>query len=692
MTLDQMLTFGIISITVALFIWNRWRYDIVALGSLFASVLVGIVPADKAFTGFSDPVVVTVACILVISTAISRSGFIDLALRVMNRVTGLQNTQVFLLSGMVMVLSAFMNNVGALAVFLPIAMSFARKEGRKPSEFLMPMAFASLLGGLVTLIGTPPNLMISNIRKDFVGAPYEMFDFAPVGLGVCFLGLLYLTFCWRFLPKDRRGQPLPEERFSIEDYVSEVSVEENSPFIDKTVREVESLIEGEVAIVGLLRSGYRTLAPSGRLKVRVGDVLVIKTDPVTLKNAVDAGKLTLIGSKETEQLSITSDDVGIAEAVVMAGSQLTGSTPREMQLRRRFSVNLLAVRQSDTRRQNRLHNVRFQEGDVIVLQGSLESMPETLSELGCLPLAERNLQLGRPKVLYLPALIMAVAVALAVLDILPLAISFLGGVILIALLRIMRPNEIYSSIDISIIILLGALIPVTQAMQTTGDADDRRCGTDCRGDFRCYGHASPVRRSQRRDDCHHAGHAIPEQCGDGAAHGAYCRQYGAEHECGCGCVFDGGGCRRVLRLFDTRGTPVEHAGHGSGGLPVHGLLAAWFAAFGSCGRARRAHHHMGMGLGRNFENRVDFDGDVERQRRCTHGKTGVLAALTQHIDNQIRCAVDDGGHLVEIRGAGDKAAQLDAANKAGFIAAHGGKRLRQNIQGTGLGGFLAPFN
>lgn len=471
MTLDQMLTFGIISITVALFIWNRWRYDIVALGSLFASVLVGIVPADKAFTGFSDPVVVTVACILVISTAISRSGFIDLALRVMNRVTGLQNTQVFLLSGMVMVLSAFMNNVGALAVFLPIAMSFARKEGRKPSEFLMPIAFASLLGGLVTLIGTPPNLMISNIRKDFVGAPYEMFDFAPVGLGVCFLGLLYLTFCWRFLPKDRRGQPLPEERFSIEDYVSEVSVEENSPFIDKTVREVESLIEGEVAIVGLLRSGYRTLAPSGRLKVRVGDVLVIKTDPVTLKNAVDAGKLTLIGSKETEQLSITSDDVGIAEAVVMAGSQLTGSTPREMQLRRRFSVNLLAVRQSDTRRQNRLHNVRFQEGDVIVLQGSLESMPETLSELGCLPLAERNLQLGRPKVLYLPALIMAVAVALAVLDILPLAISFLGGVILIALLRIMRPNEIYSSIDISIIILLGALIPVTQAMQTTGGAE-----------------------------------------------------------------------------------------------------------------------------------------------------------------------------------------------------------------------------
>ncbi len=470
-TQDQILTFAIISITVGLFIWNRWRYDIVALGSLFTAVAVGIVPADKAFSGFADPVVVTVACILVISAAISQSGFIDLALRVMGRVSGFQNLQVFMLSGMVMVLSAFMNNVGALAVFLPIALSFARKEGRKPSELLMPMAFASLLGGLITLIGTPPNLMISNIRRDFVGEPYQMFDFAPVGLGVCLLGLLYLTFCWRLMPKDRRGKALPEERFSIEDYISEVAVEEDSKFADKTIREVESLIEGEVSIVGLLRSGYRTLAPSGRLKVRAGDVLILKTDPVTLKNAVDAGKLTLIGSKETEDLSITSDDVGIAEAVVMAGSELIGSTPREMQLRRRFSINLLAVRQSDTRRQNRLHNVRFEEGDVIVLQGSLEAMNETLSELGCLPLAERNLQLGRPKVLFMPALIMAVCVALAVFDIMPLAISFLGGVILIALLRIMRPNEIYSSVDMSIIILLGALIPVTQAMQTTGGAE-----------------------------------------------------------------------------------------------------------------------------------------------------------------------------------------------------------------------------
>ncbi len=471
MTNDQILTFAIIGITIGLFIWNKWRFDIVALGSLFAAVLVGIVPADKAFSGFADPVVVTVACILVLSAAISQSGFIDVALRVMNRFAGFRNLEVFVLVGMVMVLSAFINNVGAMAVFLPIAITFAKKTGRKPSELLMPMAFGSLLGGLMTLIGTPPNLMISDIRNDFVGAPYDMFDFAPVGIGVCAVGILYLTFCWRFLPKDRRGQTSPEDRFSIEDYVSEVSVDENSSLIDKTIREVENSIEGDFSIIGLLRSGYRTLAPSGRLKVRQGDILIVRSDPTALKNVVDSGKVSLTGSKELEDTSLTSDDVGIAEAVVMAGSDLIGSTPRELQLRRRFSVNLLAVRQSDNRRQNRLHNIRFAEGDIIVLQGSMDAIPETLSELGCLPLAERNLQLGRQKFMMLPVLIMLGAIALAVLNILPLAISFLGGVLLVVLLKVMRPNEVYSSIDISIIILLGALIPVTQAMQDTGGAE-----------------------------------------------------------------------------------------------------------------------------------------------------------------------------------------------------------------------------
>jgi di/tricarboxylate transporter len=471
MTQDQILTFIVIGFTVGLFIWNRWRFDIIALLSLFAAVLVGIVPVEKAFSGFADPVVVTVACILVISAAISRSGFIDLPIKALSFFNGQPNMQVFVLCCMIVCTGAFMNNIGALAIFLPIAMSFARKIGRNVSEILMPMAFASLLSGLLTLIGTPPNLMISNIRQDFVGEPYQMFDFAPVGIAICAIGLIYLAFGWRLLPKDRRGASMPEDRFSIEDYVSEIKVDEGSNFIGKTIRDVERTVDGDLSIMGLLRSGYRNLAPSGRLKVREGDILVLRADPVTLKAAVDTGKVSLIGSKEFENAAFTSDEVGIIEAVVMSGSELIGETPREMRLRQRFQVNLLAVRQAGQKKPKRLSNVRFEEGDVIVLQGNIDTMPETLNDLGCLPLAERNLQLGRPKFFFMPALIMGVCVTLAVTGIVPLAVSFLGGVLAIVFLKIMRPNEVYQSVDISVVVLLGALIPVTQAMQENGGAE-----------------------------------------------------------------------------------------------------------------------------------------------------------------------------------------------------------------------------
>lgn len=471
MTQDQILTFAVIGITVVLFIWNKWRFDIIALMSLFAAVVVGIVPVKDAFSGFADPVVVTVACILVLSAAISRSGFVELPIRVLSRFEGMPNMQVFLLCAMIVVTGAFMNNIGALAIFLPIAISFARKIGRNVSELLMPMAFASLLSGLLTLIGTPPNLMISNIRENFTGEQYQMFDFTPVGILLCLFGTIYLAFSWKLVPKDRKGAPLPEDRFSIEDYVSEINVDEGSTLIEKTIREIEQMVEGDISITGILRSGYRNLAPSGLLKVRQSDVLIVKGDPVALQNLVDTGKVSLIGSKEITDEDFISEEVGTIEAVVTNGSDMIGQTVKELRLRSRYGVNLLAVRQGGQGRQQRLSSTRFAEGDVIVLQGDIGTLGQIVQDLGCLPLAERNLQLGRPKFVYMPVIIMAVCVILAVTGTIPLAVSFLGGVLALVLFKIMRPAEIYQSIDITVVVLLGALIPVTQAMQDTGGAE-----------------------------------------------------------------------------------------------------------------------------------------------------------------------------------------------------------------------------
>ena len=494
MSIDQIAIFSIIGASIILFIWDKWRYDIIALMALFASVVAGVVKPSNAFTGFSDPVVVTVACILVISAAVSRSGFIDVTLKMLSRFTEKPKLQITVLVLMVMVLSAFMNNVGALAVFLPITIAFARKANRKPSELLMPLAFGSLLGGLVTLIGTPPNLLISRIREDVTGSPYEMFDFAPVGLGICALGLVYLSFGWRLLPKNRRGQPSPEEQFAIEDYITELRATEDTLILGKTVHELEALLESDLSVIGIIHENDRRMAPSGSSTIALGDVLMVETDPMTLKKCIDKTKLVLVGSKETDEISLTSDEIAVTEAVIREGSDIIGLTPRQLQLRSRFNVNLLALRQATIERKQstmrsrfalalfslgsvnepertRMRDTRFREGDILVLQGNADAMPETLATLGCLPLAERSLQLGRRKQTFLPALILAICVLLTMADVMPISIAFLGGVIAIALMKILRLNEMYESIDGPVLILLGAMIPVTAALQSTGGTE-----------------------------------------------------------------------------------------------------------------------------------------------------------------------------------------------------------------------------
>ena len=488
LTADQITVFAIIGGALLLFIWNKWRYDLVALLALFVSVVAGVVPADEAFSGLADPGVTTVATILVISAAISRSGFIDWCLQALSSVIARKYLQVVMLVGMVMGLSAFMNNVGALAVFLPIALALAKKSGRSASELLMPLSFGSLLGGLITVIGTPPNLLISRIRQDIVGAPYSMFDFAPVGLEVCAVGLAYLAIGWRLLPKNRQGAAAAEDQFTIEDYLSELVVPEGSPWIGLTIGAAEKTTEGEFAIVGITHEGMRMLVPSEYTPIQQHDIVLVETDPVTLKELVDKAKLELSASKEIEGMKLTSDEVHVVEAVIAPGSAMIRRTPQQLRLRSRYGVNLLAVRQAsagttdgvrslsrwfsgNATKPARLSERRLGEGDVIVLQGHKNQLPETLAELGCLPLAERNLQLGRARMAMLPIMILAACVGLTVANIMPISIAFLGGVLAIGFLRILRLSEMYAAIDAPIIILLAAMIPVTSALQTVGGTE-----------------------------------------------------------------------------------------------------------------------------------------------------------------------------------------------------------------------------
>ena len=318
---------------LALFIWDRLRYDLVAVAALLAAVVAGVVPAEDAFLGFSDPAVVTVAAVLVISRAIRTSGLLDIVLRALGPVIERPGTQVAVFVTLVTVLSGFMNNVGALALFLPMTIQAARKAGRSPSELLMPLAFGSLLGGLITLIGTPPNILISGMRQQFTGEPFQMFDFAPVGIGIAVVGAIFLSFGWRLIPRGRRGASSPEDSFKIEDYLTEIRVPPDTPLVGKTIAALEAMAEGDLTVLAVIHDETRRLVPSSRMVIRAGDVIVLETDPAVLKKVIDSGKVKLVGSKEIMPEHVRSEEVGVIEAVVMPESRLAGWSPAAFSLR-----------------------------------------------------------------------------------------------------------------------------------------------------------------------------------------------------------------------------------------------------------------------------------------------------------------------------------------------------------------------
>lgn len=471
MTTDQALAFAILAAVVVLLVWDRIRYDIVALGALLAAVAVGIVPADDAFRGFSDDIVVIVASALVVSAGIARSGLIERLMRPLTPHMRRTEVQIGVLATLVAVLSAFMKNIGALAMFMPIAFQLARRTGVPASRLLMPLSFASLLGGLMTLIGTSPNVIVGRLREELFGEPFRMFDFAPVGLGLTLAGVAFLMVGWRLLPQTRRTGST-EGPFSIEDYQTEVRVPEGSPFVGRTVAELEQLGEGDVSVLAIIREQFRRYVPAGDWQLHPDDVLVLQCDAQALQRIVNEAKLELLHDKDLPQAADDRrPDLTVVEAVVTPGSRMIGLTVEDLRLRERFGMNLLALSRHGQYVGQRLRRVRFQAGDLLVLRAPAADVGERLAALGCLPLAERNLRLGAQPRMWLPALILAAAMLLVVTGTVPITAAFFGAAVAMLLVRALGPNDAYEALDVPVLVLLAALIPVSEALRTTGGTD-----------------------------------------------------------------------------------------------------------------------------------------------------------------------------------------------------------------------------
>lgn len=487
MSVPQTLLFAVLAAMMALFLWGRFRHDMVALAALLACVIAGLVPADQAFAGFGHPAVITVACVLVLSQGLHNTGAVDwLARSLLPRNAG-RLTSMLALMGLGAIMSGFMNNVGAMALLMPIAVQLSDRLGLTQGQVLMPLAFGTIFGGMTTLVGTPPNLIVSGFREEAGLGAFAMFDFAPVGVAVAVIGVVFTAVIgWRLVPARK---PAMGDGFETGTYLTEVRVPEKSKAIGMTLRGFETEIKTSGAeIAGMIRNDVHITAPHGGRFIHEGDILELNTDVEGLAEALSAFSITLkdpappadgeegADAAETEgekadENKDRDEDIVLRELAVLPGSNIVGRSASDIRLRTRYGLNLLAVSRQGHPPRSRLRKLKLRSGDLLMMQGPAEMMSEFIGDTGCVPLGARELRIPDKRMAIIAGAIMLGAIGILTAGLLPAAAAFALGVLASMLMRTVPPRQVYTTIDWPVIVLLAALIPVAGAMQSTGAAD-----------------------------------------------------------------------------------------------------------------------------------------------------------------------------------------------------------------------------
>jgi len=466
-TTDQVLLFGLLLFVFVFLIWGRWRYDLVAFVALLVALLTGIVPKEQAFSGFGHPATVIIALVLIVSRGLSNSGVIELLARYVIDAGRRLGAHISIMAGLSASLSAVMNNVAALALLMPLDLQAAKKSGRSPSLTLMPLSFASILGGMITLIGTPPNIIVAEFRGDALGEPYRMFDFAPVGLACAAVGVAYVALIgWRLLPKDRHSADAAQDLFDLADYIAEVRVPAGSDVIGKHVRDLDALAEkSDVEIVGLIRRGRRLPGLARVAEIRADDILVIEASPDSLEEALGMLKLEYVGKGEG---LLEGQDLVLQESVVQETSRLAGRSAISLKLLYRYRVALVGVSRQGKRFRDNVRKLVLEPGDVMLLLGADDRLADVTGRLGLLPLADRGQRvIQRNKVWLAVGLFMAAIAAASIgLVYLPVALGCVAAAYVF--FNIVPARDVYNSVEWPVIVLLGSMIPIGSALQDTG--------------------------------------------------------------------------------------------------------------------------------------------------------------------------------------------------------------------------------
>jgi di/tricarboxylate transporter len=470
MTTDQIILFALFITVFGMLLWGRFRYDLVAFTALMIGVTLGVVPVDNAFAGFGHPATIIVALVLVVSAGLVRSGAVFLITRTLVDASRGLGAHIALMGGIGAVLSAFMNNVAALALLMPVDIQTARKAGRAVGLTLMPLSFATILGGMATLIGTPPNIIIASIRAETLGEPFKMFDFAPVGGIAAIAGLAFVSLIgWRLIP-NRGAQEEATE--ALAEYIAELTLPSESPHIGKRVSELyEDAEKSDVAIIGLIRDGKRRYGRSAHATLKEGDALVLEARPEALDEFRAALKLDFSDTRRQEMLTAEGDGLEVIEVVATESARITGRTAQGLGLAWRQSTVLMGISRQGRRITEQVRKTEVEAGDILLLLCPRDRGADVTEWLGCLPLAQRGLNVTANEKAWLAIGLFAAAVLAASIGLvyLPIALGFV--VVAYVLTKIMPISDIYNHIEWPVVVLLGSMIPLGSALETSGGTE-----------------------------------------------------------------------------------------------------------------------------------------------------------------------------------------------------------------------------
>ncbi|WP_138423612.1 SLC13 family permease [Maritimibacter alexandrii] len=470
MTLDQIILFGLFVGVFALLLWGKFRYDMVAFGALILGAIIGVVPKDEVFSGFGHPATLIVALVLIVSAGLVRSGAVFLITRTLVDSSRKLGAHIAVMGAIGGVLSAFMNNVAALALLMPVDIQTARKAGRAPGLSLMPLSFATILGGMATLIGTPPNIIIASIRGESLGEPFRMFDFAPVGALTALVGLVFVAFIgWRLIPKAEQGGAAIDPMQDYSDYTAELVVPDEAKIVGKRVEEIyEDAESNDVVILGLIRDGKRKYGTQRTTKIEAGDILVLEATPEALDEFRASLSLGFADTKREERLRADGAGLSKIEVVVTDDSRINGKTAQAIGLNWRRHAVLLGIRRSEKKFRSKIAKTPVKAGDILLLLVPSGQEAAVTEWLGALPLAERGLAVTQERKVWLAIGMFAVAVALASFGLVYLPVALGAVVIGFVLTGIVPLTEVYDHVEWPVVVLLGSMIPLGAALEASG--------------------------------------------------------------------------------------------------------------------------------------------------------------------------------------------------------------------------------